>query len=82
MAGTPMRLVRHLKAGKAPVTERNDILELRLQLTAMLGHSPANAACKAIASLMAAAIACRQGEMPSEVAAAMLVDYYRRDPLE
>ena len=31
---------------------------------------------------MAAAIACRQREMPSDAAAAMLVDYYQRDPLE
>ena len=43
---------------------------------------PPNAACKAIASLMAAAIACRQGDLPPDLAAAMLVDYYRRDPLK
>ena len=64
------------------MSERNDILDLRLQLTTTLQHSPTNAACKAIASLMAAAIACRQGDLPSEVAAAMLIDYYRRDPLK
>ena len=64
------------------MSERNDILDLRLQLTAVLQHSSANAACKAIASLMAAAIACRQGDMPPDTAAAMLVDYYRRDPLK
>jgi len=62
--------------------ERNDIHELRLQMTALLEHSEASAACRAVASLMAAAIACRKAEMPPEVAVGMLADYYRRDPLK
>ena len=63
------------------VTERNDILDLRLQILSLLQHSQANAACKAIAMLMATAVACRQGDMPPDRAASMLTDYYKREPL-
>jgi len=63
------------------MTERNDILDLRLQILALLQHSQANAACKAIAMLMATAVACRQGDMQPDLAASMLADYCKRDPL-
>ena len=62
--------------------ERNDIHELRLQISALLHNSTTTPACKAIASLMAAAWACRTAEMPPEVAGRMIVSYYRADPLE
>jgi hypothetical protein len=62
--------------------ERNSIHELRLQLTALLGHSSATPGCKTIAALMAAAYACRDANMPPELAVHMLKSFYRRDPLE
>jgi hypothetical protein len=62
--------------------ERKAIHELRLQLTALLEHSHADPVSQAISFLMAAAWACRSTAMPPEVAAAMLADYFRRDPLE
>jgi hypothetical protein len=62
--------------------ERKAIHELRLQMNALMQNSIATPGCKAIASLMAAAYACRSADMPSKVAAAMLADYYHRDPLQ
>jgi len=62
--------------------ERQAIHELRLQIASLLENSNATPGCKAIASLMAAAYTCRSADMPPEVAAAMLADYYRRDPLK
>ena len=62
------------------VSERTDILDLRLQILALLQHSQANDACKAIAMLMACAVACRNGNMSAELAASMLCNYYKRHP--
>lgn len=61
--------------------ERQAIHELRRQLTALLEHSNATPGCKAIASLMAAAYACRASGMPPQVAANMLAGYFTDDPL-
>jgi hypothetical protein len=62
--------------------ERKPVHELRLQISALMQNSGATPGCKAIASLMAAAYACRNAEMPQKLAVAMLADYYHRDPLQ
>jgi hypothetical protein len=62
--------------------ERRAIHELRVQISALLQNSPATPGCKAVASLMAAAYACRASDMPPQVAATMLAEYFKRDPLE
>jgi hypothetical protein len=63
--------------------ERKAIHELRLQMNALMQNSDATPGCKAIASLMVAACSCRNAEMPSKVALAMLADYLvHGDPLQ
>jgi hypothetical protein len=52
--------------------ERKDIHELRLHISALLQNRDTTAGGKAIASLMAAAYACRAADMRPQVAAAMI----------
>jgi hypothetical protein len=61
--------------------ERTSITGIRQQITALLKNSDLTPGCKCIASLMAAAYACQDADMPPEIALAMLRSFYRRDPL-
>ena len=61
--------------------QRDDINDLRLQLTASIRDSGAGPGGKCIAALMAAAYACRAANMPPELAVHMLKSFYRRNPL-
>lgn len=63
------------------VDEHRAIVGLREQIIEMLKKSELTPGSKCMASLMAAAYACRAAEMPPDTAIHMLKSFYMRDPL-
>ena len=61
--------------------EHRSITDLREQIIALLKESDLKPGSKCMASLMAAAYACRAADMPPDVAIRMLTGFYERDPL-
>jgi hypothetical protein len=61
--------------------ERTAITVLGRELTALLEGSEATSACQAFAALMIAAQFARRAELPPEVAAAVMADFWVKGPL-